>query len=107
MAKQLTKWRRKGNTPATGAYNASTVDYDSATQTYAGNGLSPRSVIKKVTAWGKRAKQLTHFVVNPASYANAQPYDTNRAYDVAATYDSIVIGEPRSTRKKPTEWSKA
>lgn len=107
MAKQLTSWRKKGRTAATVDYDAPTVDFDSATTPYAGNGETPASVIKQTTSWSNRVKQLTRFIINPLAYANDAIYDSARAYDVAATYDGIVVGEPKSTAKKPTDWSKA
>lgn len=107
MAKRLTTWRKKGRSAATADYDGATIDYDSATQKYAGNGETHTSVIKKLTSWSNRAKSATRFIKNTASDANEQVYDTGRAYDVAATYDGIVSGEPRSTAKKPTAWSNA
>lgn len=107
MTKQRTSWSRKGTTAASTQYNDDTVDYDGGTQKYASSGQTHQSVIKKLTSWTKMTKQLTEFVINPSSTANQQTFDTNRVYDVAATFDGIVANEPASTAKKPTAWSKA
>lgn len=107
MSKQTTTWRKKGRTPATVDYDDPTKDYDGATVPYAGNGETPESVIKVSSDWRNRVKAITHFILNPASIANDAIYDTTRIYDVAATYDGIVVGEPHSTAKKPQLWSKA
>lgn len=106
MSKITTLWRRKGRTQATADYDGATIDYDEPTQKYAGNGETAVSVIKQRTAWDKKVKQITSFSHNPASEANDQVFDTARVYNVAATYDGIVVGEPHSTSKKPTAWSK-
>lgn len=107
MAKQLTSWRKKGRTTPTVDYDSPTVDYDGATTPYAGNGETPASVIKQVTAWGNRVKQLTRFIINPASDTNEYLYNSSALYNSSQTYNGIVVGEPRSTAKKPTDWSKA
>lgn len=107
MAKQTTRWRKQGRTTPTADYDGATIDYDSGTQKYAGNGETPVSVIKQRTSWIKRVKNVTRFIKNPASDANDEAFDTARAYNVNATYDGIVVGEPRSTAKKPTAWSKS
>lgn len=107
MAKQLTSWRKKGRSAPTVDYDAPAVDYDGSTTPYAGNGETPQSVIKQRSAWGKRVKAVTHFVINTLADANQAIFDSNRTYDVAATYDGIVVGEPTSTAKKATPWSKA
>lgn len=107
MTKQLSSWRKKGRTTATADYDGSTIDYDSGTQKYAGNGETPNSVIKQASVWSKAAKLASRFIKNPASDTNDQIFDTSRIYDVAATYDGIVANEPHSTAKKPTAWSKA
>ena len=107
MVKQLTSWRRQGRTRPSTGYNESTVDYDSSTTKYADNGETHDSVIKRSVSWSKRVKSVTQFIKNPASTLNDAIFDTARAYDVAATYDGIVTGEPRSTAKKATSWRKA
>lgn len=107
MVKLRTTWRKQGRTAPTVDYDDATVDYDGATTRYAGNGETPASVIKQRTLWGKAAKLLTRFVINPAAHTNEQIYNTDRTYNVDATYSGIVVGEPHSTAKKPTEWSKA
>lgn len=107
MAKQLTSWRKKGRTQATADYDGSTIDYDSGTQKYAGNGETPSSVIKQRTSWGKRVKQFTRFLINPAAIINEYLYNSTAAYNSTQTYNGIVVGEPHSTSKKPTEWSKS
>lgn len=107
MTKQITQWRKKGRTAATVDFDSSTTDYDDPTTPYAGNGETPASVIKQRTSWGNRAKQLTRFVVNTLADANRAVFDADETYDAAVTYDGIVVGEPRSTAKKPTSWSRA
>lgn len=107
MAKQLTQWRKKGRTAPTVNYDDATVDFDSATTPYAGNGETPASIIKQTTSWSKRVKQLTRFIINPASDTNQYLYNSTAAYNSSQTYNGIVVGEPRSTAKKPTAWSKA
>lgn len=107
MAKQLTQWRKKGRTSPTTLYNDSTVDYDSGTVRYAGNGETHNSVIKQRTDWSKRVKKLTQFIVNPLAYANRLLYNSHTQYNAHVTYSGIVAGEPKSTAKKPTDWSKA
>lgn len=107
MAKQLTNWRKKGRTAATVDYDAPTVDFDSATTPYAGNGETPASVIKQASSWAKRAKQLTRFIINPASDTNEYLYNSSLAYNSTATYSGNVSGEPHSTAKKPQLWSRA
>lgn len=106
MSKQPTPWRKKGRTVASGDYDGNTIDYDSATQRYAGNGETASSVIKQPTMWGKAIKAVTHFIKNAAAYANELAYNNSNAYNVNLTYDGIVANEPRSTSKKPTAWSK-
>lgn len=107
MSKITTAWRRKGRSAPTIDYDDATVDFDSATTPYAGNGETPASVIKQRTSWGKRVKQLTRFIINPASDTNQYLYNSTAAYNSSQTYNGIVAGEPRSTAKKPTPWSKA
>lgn len=107
MAKQLTSWRKKGRTTPTVDYDSPTVDFDSATTPYAGNGETPASVIKTRTSWGNRVKQLTRFIINPASDTNEYAYNSTALYNSSQTYNGIVVGEPRSTAKKPIDWSKA
>lgn len=107
MAKQLTSWRRKGRTAASADYDSASIDYDSSTQLYAGNGETHNSVIKQRTGWSNRVKQLTRFLINPAAVVNEYLYNSSSAYNSTQTYNGIVAGEPRSTAKKPTDWSKA
>lgn len=107
MAKQLTSWRKKGRTTPTVDYDSPTVDYDGATTPYAGNGETPASVIKQRTGWSNRVKQLTSFIINPASDTNQYAYNSSALYNSSLTYNGIVVGEPHSTAKKPTAWSKA
>lgn len=107
MAKQLTNWRKKGRSAPTVDYDDPTVDFDSATTPYAGNGETPASVIKQRSGWRNRAKQLTHFIINPAAVINEYLYNSTAAYNSSQTYNGIVVGEPHSTGKKPTPWSKA
>jgi hypothetical protein len=106
MSKQPTSWRRKGRTTPTVDYDAPAVDYDSSTAKYADNGETHDSVIKQPSAWSKRVKAVTQFLKNPAAILNDTIFDTDRVYDVAATYDGIVAGESHSTAKKATAWSK-
>ena len=107
MTKQLTTWRKKGRTAPSVDYDDPTVDFDSPTTPYAGNGETPASVIKQRSGWSKRVKQLTSFIINPASDTNEYLYNSTATYNSALTYNGIVVGEPRSTAKKPTAWSKA
>lgn len=107
MAKQITNWRKKGRTAPSVDYDDPTVDFDSATTPYAGNGETPASVIKMRTSWGNRVKQLTRFIINPASDTNEYAYNSTALYNSTQTYNGIVVGEPRSTAKKPTAWSNA
>lgn len=107
MSKQTTLWRRKGRTAPSSDYDGATTDYDASTQKYAGNGETAVSVIKQRTSWEKKVKLVTNFSHNPASMVNDQIFNSARAYNVAATYDGIVVGEPHSSAKKPTSWSKA
>lgn len=107
MSKQSTSWRKKGRTAASVDYDAPTVDFDGATTPYAGNGETPASVIKQRTSWGKRAKNLAHFLVNPASVVNYVQYNSTALYNSSATYNGLAVDEPYSTAKKPTAWSKA
>ena len=107
MSKQTTPWRKKGRTAPSVDYDAPTVDFDGATTRYAGNGEMPASVIKQRSSWGKRLKLATHFLVNPASVLNYVLYNSTQTYNSTATYNGIVVGEPHSTAKKPTAWSKA
>lgn len=106
MTKQLTSWRKKGRTAPTVDYDDATVDYDDAATPYAGNGETPASVIKQRSGWRNRVKQLTSFVKNPAAYANDYFYNSSETYNSSQTYSGIVVGEPHSTAKKPTNWSK-
>ena len=106
MTKIRTLWQKKGRTQATADYDAADIDYDDSAQRYAGNSETAGSIIQQRTAWEKKVKQVTNFSHNPASEVNDQVFDTARAYNVAATYDGIVSGEPHSTAKKPTAWSK-
>lgn len=107
MVKQRTQWRKQGRSAATVDYDDSTVDYDDATTLYAGNGETPASVIKRRSLWARSVKPLTRFLVNTAAHANEAIYNSDREYNVDATYSGIVTGEPRSTAKKPNIWSKA
>lgn len=107
MAKQLTNWRKKGRSTPTVDYDDATVDYDDASTPYAGNGETPASVIKQRSGWRNRAKQLTHFIINPAAAVNEYFYNSTATYNSSQTYNGIVVGEPHSTAKKPTNWSKA
>ena len=107
MSKIITSWHRKGRTPAITDYDAPAVDYDDASTKYAGNGETHDSVIKQRSLWGKRVKKLTSFLINPASDTNQYIYNSTQAYNSAATYSGIVVGEPTSTAKKPQAWSKA
>lgn len=107
MAKQPSSWRKKGRTTPTVDYDAPTVDYDGSATPYAGNGETAASVIKQRTSWGKRLKGATHFLINPLAYAARLAYNTHTAYNAHLTYDGIVPGQPKSTAKKPTDWSKA
>lgn len=107
MAKILSTWRRKGRTTPTVDYDAPTVDYDGSTTPYAGNGETQDSVIKQRSSWGKRVKAVTQFLINPAADTNEYLYNSSQAYNSAATYSGIVVGEPSSTAKKPQAWSKA
>lgn len=106
MAKQITSWKKTGQTTPTVDFDSASVDYDSSTTPYAGNGQSANSEVKQRTSWDKGAKQVTAFSKNPASDTNNLIYDSNNNYDVSLTYDGIVANEPASTTKKPTEWSK-
>jgi hypothetical protein len=107
MVKQRTQWKKQGRSTPTVDYDDSTTDYDGATTPYAGNGETPASVIKRRALWSKAIKPLTHFVINTAAHTNEEIYNTNRVYNVDATYNGIVVGEPHSTAKKPMIWSKA
>lgn len=107
MAKQLTQWRRQGRTQPTINYDSSSIDYDSSTTKYADNGETHDSVIKARTSWTKHVKQTTRFIHNPDALTNDALFDTHRQYNVAATYDGIVVGEPHSTAKKAMIWRRA
>lgn len=107
MSKITTSWRRKGRSTPTVDYDAPTVDYDGSTTPYAGNGETPASVIKVRSDWRNRVKALTHFIINPASDTNQYLYNSTALYNSTQTYNGIVVGEPRSTAKKPQLWSKA
>ncbi len=107
MAKKLTQWRKQGQTATSVDYDASTVDYDSSTTPYA-SSQTAESTVKKRTGWNKAVKRVVKFIKNPASDTNATIYDSNNIYDsTTLTYDSIVVGEPASTSKKPTDWRTA
>jgi len=107
MAKILSQWRRKGRSAPSVDYDAPAVDYDGSTTPYAGNGETHDSVIKQRSSWGKRAKAVTQFLINPAADTNEYLYNSSQTYNSAATYSGIVVGEPHSTAKKPQLWSKA
>lgn len=81
MAKQVTQWRKQGRTVASGDYDGATIDYDSSTQRYAGNGETPASVIKRATSWDKRLKNATRFIKNPASNENDRIFNDDKAYN--------------------------
>lgn len=106
MTKQPTSWRKQGRTTPTVDYDAPTVDYDDPNTKYADNGETAASVIKQRTLWGKRLKGATQFIINPLAYAARLAFNTHTQYNAHLTYDGIVPGEPRSTAKKPTDWSK-
>jgi hypothetical protein len=107
MSKQTTSWRKKGRSAATIDFDGSTIDYDGATTPYAGNGETPASVIKQRTAWGKRLKAVTRFLVNPAAVINEYLYNSTSAYNSTQTYNGLVSGEAHSTAKKATDWRQA
>lgn len=53
------------------------------------------------------AKQRTTWKKNPSSDTNLYAYNSaDIVYNSARTYNGLVAGEPRSTRKKPRDWSK-
>ena len=52
------------------------------------------------------AKQRTTWKKNPSSDADLVAYNSTELYNSTATYNGLVVGEPRSTDKKATAWSK-
>lgn len=106
MAKQTTSWRKKGRTAPTVDYDSPTVDYDGSATPYAGNGETAASVIKQRTDWSKPLKAATRFIINPLAYAARLAFNTHTLYNAHLTYDGIVPGQPRSTAKQPSDWSK-
>lgn len=107
MAKQLTTWRKQGQSAASGDYDGASIDYDSSTQSYGGNNQGANSVIKQRTTWEKEAKQRSVFTQNPAADANDYAYNSaSIVYNTSRSYNGVVSGESRITTKKPTAWSK-
>lgn len=107
MSKQKTNWSLPGQSAQSADYDDSAIDYDESTQQYAGNGQDNKTPLKQRTLFSRATKQRTTFIKNPDAGANDAIFDTDRAYDVDATYDGIVVGEPHSTNKKPMAWSRA
>ncbi len=108
MTKQRTTWKKQGQVTPTVPFNDATVDYDSSTTPFGGSGQSAASIIKPRRTWTKANKVRTNFTKNPASDQNMYTYnDASIAYNSSRTYNGIVAGEPASTTKKPTAWSKA
>lgn len=106
MSKKLTSWRKQGQTAQTADFDSSTIDYDSPTQPYAGNGQSAGTVIKRRNAWSKAVKRLNVFSKNPGSHVNEYAYnDAAIAFNTTRNYNGIVIGLPMSSNKRLTAWS--
>jgi|SRR5690606_23795093 len=106
MSKKLTSWRKQGQTAPTADFDSSTIDYDSPTQPYAGNGQSANSVVKRRSAWSKAVKRLNVFSKNPGSHAAEYAYNSaSIAYNTTRNYNGIVVGLPMSTSKRLTAWS--
>lgn len=106
MGKLPTSWKRPGQVAPSGDYDGATVDYDSPTQKYAGSNQTRDTSLKAPGLWSRGVKAATRFVKNVAAQANDVLFDTDRAYDINATYDGIVTTEPHSTAKKPQTWSR-
>lgn len=106
MAKLPTSWKRPGQVDPSADYDGSTIDYDAPGQKYAGSNQTRDTSLKTPSTWSKTLKTATRFVKNIAAQVNDVIFDTNRAYDVNATYDGIVTTEPHSTAKKPQTWSR-
>ena len=106
MPKQPSSWKRQGQTRQGVGYADPSINYDDPDTAY-GSSQTSESVIKNRSSWARREKIRSIFSKNAAANVLRQIFDAHEEYDQHLTYDSIVVGEPRSTTKKPRIWSPA